>query len=186
MTLPRFIALWSPAPGCGKSAVAGLLCAQAGYGLMPFATPIKEMAIALLLQAGYSPTIARKAVWEDKEAPLTYLPGKPTARHLLRTLGTEWGRNCIHSELWISVWESTARQAGYGIADDVRFPNEAAAVRRLGGELWAVTRPGYADDSGHASEAGLGDVEFDRVIVNDGSLLDLARQVQGICAGGSR
>ena len=26
--------------------------------------------------------------------------------------------------------------------DDVRFPNEAEMIRRLGGELWLVDRPG--------------------------------------------
>lgn len=177
MTLPRIIGLWSPAPGCGKSTVARALGFEHGYVTVPFATPLKNMAITLLREAGYSALAAHEYVWHDKEATLELLPGTPTTRRVLQTLGSEWGRDCIHNSLWVELWKRQAADLFQIIADDLRFPNEAAAIRELGGELWCVTRPGFSDHSGHASESGLGDVTFDRIIVNDGTVDDLWEQV---------
>ena len=186
-TAKRLVGLWSPAPGCGKSSVAELLLEQGGFRVVPFAAPLKRMVSALLTSAGYPLIDANRYVWEDKEVPLTLVPGAPTARKLLQTLGTEWGRQLVHEQLWTELWKARVLERmrnGNAVADDVRFANEARAVRELGGELWAVTRPGYSDASGHASEGGLGDISFDRVIVNDGSLEELEEQVVEVLALG--
>ena len=169
------IGLWSPAPGCGKSTIAQLL---PGYMRVGFADPLRRMVVELINSAGYPWDQSQRFVQWEKETPLELLPGAPTARHLLRTLGTEWGRDVIHPELWVEVWASKVRAMGCPVvADDVRFPNEAAKILSMGGELWAVTRPGCNDDSGHRSEAGLGDAPFARVIVNDGTLAELQQRV---------
>lgn len=56
------------------------------------------------------------------------------------------------------------------IITDVRFPNEAAMVRQLGGQIWQIRRPGYeAGGTGHASDNDGSAFGPDRVIVNDGS-----------------
>jgi hypothetical protein len=179
MTHPRIIGLWSPAPGCGKSSVAQLLRERHGHIRLAFADPMKWMLVRLLQSAGYSDNEARRIPWHDKETPLDRLPGAPTMRHLLRTLGTEWGRDHVHQELWVQVWREQAVRLPRVVADDVRMPNEAAMIRELGGELWEIRRPGYNDTSGHRSEAGLPGVTFDRVISNDGTLTDLAALLQG-------
>jgi len=101
----------------------------------------------------------------------------------MQTLGTEYGRQSVHPEVWLMCWERATRQkldAGIPVVvDDVRFPNEAALVRRLGGELWRIERPGTERGPAHASEGGLDDYPlFDRRLVNDGTLIDLYQQVQ--------
>lgn len=175
MALPQIIGLWGPAPGCGKSSIAQLLL---GYTRVGFADPLRQMVTELLKAAGYPWDQAQRFVQWEKEEPLLRLPEYPTARHLMQTLGTEWGRDVIHPDLWVEVWASKVRALGCPVvADDVRFPNEAAKILSMGGELWAVTRPGYQDRSGHRSEAGLGDVPFARVITNDGTMADLQQQV---------
>jgi hypothetical protein len=90
-------------------------------------------------------------------------------RHLLQTLGTEWGRKLIDSNIWL-------RAAGRRICDlsdeglnvvieDVRFENEAALIRGLGGRILHIERDtGYQD--GHASEAGIKFKEGDVLIHN--------------------
>ena len=181
MTTPRIIGLWSPAPGCGKTTVANLL-GDHHYVRVGFADPLRRMAIELLTAAGYEWSTAYRLVTEEKGMTLGLLPGAPTSRQLLRTLGTEWGRDLVHPDLWIGIWTARARSAGYVVADDVRFPNEAARVLALGGEIWAVLRPGCSDDSGHRSEAGLSEVTFARVIKNVGTIEDLRRQVEGALA----
>ena len=173
MAHPRIIGLWSPAPGCGKSTVAQLLCQRHGHIRLSFADPMKWLLVSMLQAAGYSDNEARRIPWEDKAAPLDRLPGAPTMRHLLRTLGTEWGRDYVHQDLWVQVWREQALRLPRVVADDVRMPNEAAMIRELGGALWEIRRPGHADTSGHRSEAGLPGVTFDRVITNDGTLADL-------------
>jgi len=178
MALPTIIGLWSPAPGCGKSTVAQLLGLQHGHARLAFADPMKWMLVRLLDAAGYDRNDARRSPWQDKETPLDRLPGSPTMRHLLRTLGTEWGRDHVHHDLWVEVWRQQALRLPRVVADDVRMPNEAATIRAMGGQLWSVLRPGHQDDSGHRSEAGLPGVEFDRVIVNASTIGALKAQLQ--------
>jgi hypothetical protein len=64
------------------------------------------------------------------------------------------------------------------VVDDVRFPNEAQLIKSMGGQLWRIERPGLTDATGHSSEGGLADWEFDRVIVNDGTVEDLVRDLR--------
>lgn len=64
------------------------------------------------------------------------------------------------------------------VITDVRFPNEAAMVRQLGGQIWQIRRPGYeAAGTGHASDTAGSEFGPDRVVVNSGSLEDLRATV---------
>jgi hypothetical protein len=103
---------------------------------------------------------------------------------MMQTLGTEWGRSCIHPELWIMVAAGAVEQQqklGRDVViDDVRFPNEAEMVHRLGGELWLVDRPGVVYEGEHASEGALADVLPDVVVNNSGSLEHLREVVAAL------
>lgn len=60
------------------------------------------------------------------------------------------------------------------VADDVRFLNEAMAIKEMGGEMWKIIRPGTENGENHSSEGQLDHWDgFSRVIVNDGSIQDL-------------
>ena len=66
------------------------------------------------------------------------------------------------------------------VLTDVRFPNEAALVRQLGGQLWQIRRPGYeAGGTGHASDTDGSEFRPDVVLENFGSPEDLRRIVLG-------
>ncbi len=70
------------------------------------------------------------------------------------------------------------RPDGDTVITDVRFPNEAALVRQLGGQLWQIRRPGYeAGGTGHASDTDGSEFRPDVVLENFGSLDDLRRTV---------
>lgn len=175
--MKRIIGLWSPAPQSGKSTAAAILVdLLPGAKILPFADPLKMMGVTLLRQAGYSYFDATRHLFRDKEAVLELLPGKPTGRRLLQTLGTEWGRDCMGTEFWTVLWAQRAHKAvGEGwnvLVDDVRFPNEVQAVKDAGGEVWAVIRPGATDFSGHRSEQNLSAL-VSRVIRNVGTFDDL-------------
>lgn len=159
--MSKLIALYSPAPGCGKTTIADFLCERRGFTRISFADPLRKMIRALLEDIGHTRQDADVCLVHRKEQR-TQLPYGPTARHLLRTLGTEWGRTCIGPNFWADLWATKAGcaiQDGEDvICDDLRFPEELDAVLTLGGEAWRIERPGYEatpDEDGHASDGAL-------------------------------
>lgn len=60
---------------------------------------------------------------------------------------------------------------------DVRYENEADFIRRHGGEIWHIERPGNPVISDHSSEWGIARRREDHVILNDAGLDHLARRV---------
>jgi hypothetical protein len=90
-------------------------------------------------------------------------------RRFLQLLGTDCIRNCIDKDYWIKKWKICAE--GYSriesidliLADDVRFNNEARAIKDLNGFIIEVVTP--AQNKGptdpHISEAGI-----DRKFIN--------------------
>jgi hypothetical protein len=59
------------------------------------------------------------------------------------------------------------------VITDVRFPNEAEAIKKRGGKVISVVRPGHMDTGNHPSETALDGYNFDYVMYNDGSLESL-------------
>jgi hypothetical protein len=179
MTTPPIIGLWSPAPGCGKSTVAQYLGdRQPGYMRVGFADPLRRMVVELLNSAGYPWHQAHRFVHWEKETPLDLLPGRQTARQLLRTLGTEWGRQQVADDVWIRCWEARIKGHDRVVTDDVRFLNEAQAVKAAGGQVWMIRRPTAEHNGEHVSEGALDDWdEFDVVIDNDSSIEEFRRKI---------
>jgi hypothetical protein len=169
--MAELIGLYSPAPQSGKTTVANALVASQGYCRVAFADPLKAMACQFLECLGYREDQAQRLVHVDKAAIIPELD--VTARHLLQTLGTEWGRSCVAPDVWLKCWQAAARRHPRVVVDDVRFVNEAELIREMGGQLWCIVRPGTADTTGHASEGGLAGWQFDRVIHNTGTLREL-------------
>jgi len=120
--------------GAGKSTAAACLVRRRGYIRLPFAAPLKAMALAFGLCPQDMEGVA-------KETPHAALCGR-APRQFLQALGTDFGRRLIGEDVWVGAWEREVarrrslahwggRRAPLGIvADDVRFANEAAAIRR--------------------------------------------------------
>lgn len=146
--------------GAGKSTAAQVLV-DAGWHRVKFADPLKDMLRALGLPD-------RHIEGDLKEVPCALLGGR-TPRYAMQTLGTEWGRNLIAQTLWLDLAQrriENAISAGRSVVvDDVRFPNEAALLRRLGGSVLRIDRDG-AGAGAHCSETVL---PADLVYTNDGT-----------------
>lgn len=110
--------------------------------------------------------------------------GNMTVRDLLQRLGTDAVRDGLHPDAWVNALMADYRcvpadRAPNGfdcpnwIITDCRFPNEAKAVKRFGGKVIRVNRPGIGPINNHPSEIALDDWDFDAVIENDGTLEDL-------------
>jgi hypothetical protein len=171
------IGIYSSVPQSGKSTVADHLVVRHGFKRRPFAAVLKEMMRPVLYALGVD---LMKLYVGDKAVKLH--EGK-TLRHALQTLGTEWGRKCMGDDFWVEVWKpGTIQDLADGhrvVVDDMRFPNEFAAVLDLGGRTWKVERPGAcAPTNGHASEGALDGMGFDAEIVNYGTLKDLEDTVE--------
>jgi hypothetical protein len=111
-----------------------------------------------------------------KEIPCEMLAGN-TPRYAMQTIGTEWGRNIMGQDFWVSIAESQALErldrGDDVVIDDIRFQNEADMVRRLGGAVIGINgRGGIMSD--HVSECGIG---ADMYITNDGSIDDFLAMV---------
>ena len=175
--MSNIIGIAASAPGSGKSSLAqALLMGEPEGVILPFAGPVKALADEFLRQVLPGVDPAAMADPSMKETPIHGLG--VSYRHIAQTIGTEWGRTCISPEVWVEAWrrratDLIARGATMVIADDVRFPNEVAAVRAMGGEVWHVLRSGSTVATCHASEEALVTCQFDRCIRNDGTLADL-------------
>ena len=175
MTIPRLIGLYSPAPGCGKTTAANLFIE---HQRVSFAAPLKRAVWSMLNDLGLG---GFRYAYEDKEAIIPEIG--VSARHMMQTLGTEWGRACIHPDFWVMIARAETQRimndGGSVVIDDVRFPNEATMIRDLGGELWRIDRPGVIYSGDHSSEGGLEDITPDRVIINDGTIDQLKEKIYG-------
>ena len=156
--------------GSGKSAVAKRFELH-NFMRRPIAAPLKEMLKAMGL--------TKEQLWgSEKEKPSLLLGGK-TARHAMQTLGTEWGRNMIHPDVWVRAWANTTPLDRNVVVDDLRFPNEADHLISHGAYLVKVERPGYEPEGEvHESEAYVDRLPWDLRIVNNGSLDSLTAYVK--------
>lgn len=143
---PRILIAFTGLAGAGKSTAALHLVNVHGFTRIRFAGPLKAMMAALGLSAA-------EIDGHLKESPCELLGGK-TPRFAMQTIGTEWGRDLIASDLWIRAFNAAlARTPGNVVIDDCRFPNEADAVLSAGGILVRIERPGAGTTSIHSSEA---------------------------------
>lgn len=128
--------------GAGKSEVCKVLQSLLGATYYAFADPIYTM-----IEAGFGidrhQSKSESIPWlssEDKEV---------TLRHLLETLGTKWGRDMVHKDLWTILADRFVKacKSEYVLIDGVRFVNEAKWIESQGGIIISVYRPNYLDTS---------------------------------------
>lgn len=180
--------------GSGKSTAANwILRNHANPIKVPFAGPLKKMLYELLRDALPATWhIKAREYIEDpvlKNEPIPFLGGY-SARRLMQTLGTEWGRKAVHEDFWVGIAASkverimgTPQKRGPNtplkvVFDDVRFANEAMMIRAYDGVVVRVVRPGIAPVEDHDSETL--DFEADIVLDNSGTEEDLHAQLAAL------
>lgn len=167
--------------GCGKDTVADILVRNHGYQRIAFADPLRAMAYDLdpiIDWHGRNPVRLQEVVDRDgwDVAKRIY----PEARRTLQRLGKEVIRDHVGYNFWVDRAMGTITSTGgRWVVTDCRFPNEAQAIKDVGGTVVAIAREGLDPLSGsHASEAGVGDVLIGAQLYNSGTLGDLEESVK--------
>lgn len=115
----------------------------------------------------------RKRAEDDNRKKYTY-------REFLQRLGTDAIRNNLHDDAWINALFVNYHSESNWIITDLRFPNEADAIKSLGGIIIRIDRPledrypelteSILDNLNHESETALDNYEFDVIIDNNGPI----------------
>lgn len=167
--------------GAGKDTAAAALT---GFENVKLAGALKAMLAALLRYQGASEsTINSMLEGALKEIPSALLGGR-TPRFAMQTLGTEWGRDTMASDLWIDAASRRLSQFDRVAFTDVRFPNEVAMIKARGGKVYRIERPTNCNEASdnHVSEAHIDALEVDGAIFNQGPrsyFVDNVRQIFG-------
>ena len=109
-----------------------------------------------------------------------------SVRDFLQKLGTDALRIGLHPNVWVNALmadykndDQTGRLPNW-IITDVRFPNEAKAIKDKGGIIIRIDRPGVKPINNHPSETGLDSWNFDYKIANVSDLISLKYTVEQI------
>jgi hypothetical protein len=168
--------------GSGKDTVGGVLQLlfathhpNGAWDIKKYAGKLKEVAEIL--------TGIPKINFEIQQFKNTNLPEEwnkdgeaMSVRTLLQKIGTEALRDSLHENVWVNALFADYNDSSHWIITDVRFPNEAEAIKKHGGIILRIERDVPAND--HLSETALDDYEFDHVINNNSSIHDLIVDVQ--------
>ena len=187
--------------GSGKGTV-GDLFVDKGFHKDSFASPLKDACSIIfgwpreLLEGDTE--LSRK--WrEEPDAFWSERFDKPFSPRLaLQLMGTEAGRNVFHPDIWVTSLLNRAKGRDI-IVTDVRFKNEIAHIHNNGGMIIRVRRgedPIWYDDfvkynqnplahsypkvDIHVSETNWIGCHYDFIIENNGTLQDLANNVDDV------
>ena len=156
----------------GKDSLAAVFVRH-GYKHLAFANSLKATCAL----------IAREERWlwfndETKEQTCDSL-GMPR-RDVLQKMGSAV-RDNLGPNVWVNrllgTWVKRGRVPA--VISDCRYPNEAEAIKALGGIIIRVVRPGFGldgDAANHVSESGIPDDLVDIEIYNDGTLAELTAE----------
>ncbi|MGC4928050.1 hypothetical protein [Streptomyces sp. DT117] len=106
-------------------------------------------------------------------------------RGLYQRTGTEAGRQIIGDNVWVDAlfrdYEAWTRPT---VITDVRFRNEAAAIRERGGLIVQIVRPDQKpiSEAAHVSENSLAGFPFDAILINDTTPEALGHQLRTYAA----
>jgi hypothetical protein len=148
----------------GKDTVGGILVEDHDFTRISFADALKAVLYDLdpIIDdpsAYYIATLVENMGWEAAKQHT------PIVRHYLQRLGSAV-RGHVGEDAWVRAALRHVEPGGRYVITDVRYPNEAEEIKRLGGVIWRVTRPGYGPANEHISETALDDWNFDGVVPN--------------------
>lgn len=167
----------------GKDTVAARLVEKHGYTRVAFADPLKEMALEIdpVIPTAYGIHVRLAKLVAD--SGWEFAKGYPEVRRILQHCGqTVRDRS---SGFWVGLaLRKVEAASGPVVVSDVRYPNEAEALRNRGFRLVRVIRPYMTQQlvNLHPSETALDDYTPDALVANLGSLSELRIRADELAA----
>jgi hypothetical protein len=154
----------------GKDTFASILVEKYGYSRIAFADKIRDFLYGINPMVACSPTgyiqdLVNLVGWDKAKQ-------EPQVRRLLQDLGIS-ARDLISEDIWVTAALSSVSKDQRVVITDVRFENEAAIIKSMGGQLWRVKRSGVGPVNDHVSESEMDGYKVDQIFVNNGTLEEL-------------
>jgi len=160
----------------GKNTVADYLSENYGYKQVSFADPIKDAIYQLNPIVTFSAHEDLRLQYVVDHEGWEFAKNYAEVRRLLQIFGTEVGREMFGTDIWVKKALENVEYFDRIVVTDVRFPDEAEAIKRLYGEVWRIDRGSPIND--HISENALNHWQFDATFDNNGTIPDLTRKVE--------
>jgi dephospho-CoA kinase len=155
--------------GAGKNTAAEYISSKLEHHhVASFAEPIKQM-LRMGLQLTWDQTHGHQKEMIDPRYGVS-------TRSMMQTLATEWGRDMIHTDLWLIIAQQS--KDNRRIFSDVRFENEAAWIRENGFIIHLSRNIG--NKMNHASEKGISVDAKDFYVMNNDTKEDLYKQLDTV------
>ncbi|ABM37582.1 deoxynucleotide monophosphate kinase family protein [Polaromonas naphthalenivorans] len=135
--------------------------------------------------SGFAMAMISQGKWLEPGRSLKeefFAPRSP--RQIMQWWGTEYRRIYSGQDYWTRtlkarVYIQQESNQWRHVISDVRFDNEAEAVRAMGGVIWQIKRPGLKHDASHVSETDGSRFKPDLVINNCHDIKHLQALVTG-------
>lgn len=162
----------------GKDTIAKYLVDNHGFKRVAFADAIRNMLLDINPYVGFGPSNSSHTSLADLVSVVGWEKAKEhlEVRRLLQDLGVS-ARTYLGEDVWIRAALRTPSSGENIVITDVRFTNEADAIKALGGRLWRVVRPGVTAVNNHVSETQMNNYPVDELIMNDGDIKRLENEV---------
>ena len=169
----RMIGITAVAQAGKDTAADAIIRIMPGYFKTSFGDPLKNM-----LKTGLG--LTNEQLWGDEKEIIDPRYNK-SPRHMMQTLGTEWGRGMIDSNIWINALDARIKaNGGSAVVPDVRFDSEADFIRKNGVLIHIEGRDVLKLD--HKSEAGVCQKKGDIIMTNAGSLEEYYNTIEKVIA----
>lgn len=178
--------------GSGKDTAGAYLVDHYGFTRISFADKLKQSAAALW---GIDPglwdelkndssvriSISRDVSEKWFDTGVTGPTGQPYSWHhrtiasvdgrkFLQAYGTESHRDIFGCDFWVNAAIKDIDPKGNYVFTDVRFDNEAIAIKNLNGVIIEVERKSLSNGDLHVSEAGLSSEYIDGILTNNSTI----------------
>jgi Deoxynucleotide monophosphate kinase len=171
---------------CGKDTAAQVLIEEFFFQRVAFAEPIKQALLALDPWVPDSTGGEYLRLSEFSESrDWAEVKEYPEVRRLMQIMGTEVGRNLFDPDIWVKLAEAklaSTLSVGHTVVTDVRFPNEARLIKRHGGALIRIIRPGFGPVNEHVSDRASESWTYDHHLENEGTIEELHQQMRALVA----
>lgn len=146
-----------------------------GWKIKKFATALKDICEIVSGENFHSDDIKLNTFKHLKSGGVSI-----SNREALQYIGTDLFRNSFPN-IWVDTLLKDYKETSNWIVTDVRFLNEAEAIKKLGGTLIRIERQQEKDSaSEHISETELDNYVFDYTINNDSDYINLYKQILNI------